>query len=270
MSLDEAYDTVRRALSSAPPSDAYLRWDEPGVEFVKPNEEETGRKIGETMNRMQHDNFDQHLHAYRATHVKTQGIVKGKLTVLSDLPKHVQQGLFKEPGKAYDVAARYANEPFFSKQSKNPGLRGLSMRVFNIQGERLPGSDSACTMQDFFFNNASSIELTGVDTCLDFMQMREKYFDNPTKLAAASRLRTDGLKQVTPFQLPNTNMISYSFYTQSAFLFGEWYGHMGLFPALDGMKTKNVKVKGADSREVLRDWLTEYFARNGAKFKFKA
>jgi hypothetical protein len=41
------------------------------------------------MNKMQQHDFDQHRHAYRATHVKTQGIVKGKLTVLQDLPTYL-------------------------------------------------------------------------------------------------------------------------------------------------------------------------------------
>ena len=69
--------------------------------------------------------------------------------------------------------------------------------------------------------------------------------------------------------LPNTNIISHSFYTQSAFRFGEWYGHMALFPVLDDMKQREEKVKGSDSREALRDWLLEYFADNGAKYEFK-
>ncbi|RYN26109.1 hypothetical protein AA0113_g3027 [Alternaria arborescens] len=64
-------------------------------------------------------------------------------------------------------------------------------------------------------------------------------------------------------------MISHSFYTQSAFRFGDWCGHMALFPVLDDMKNRTEKVKGGDSREVLRDWLSEYFAQNGAKYEFK-
>lgn len=69
--------------------------------------------------------------------------------------------------------------------------------------------------------------------------------------------------------LPNTNIISHSFYTQSAFRFGEWYGHMALFPVLDDMKQRAEKVKSGDSREALRDWLLEYFADKGAKYEFK-
>jgi hypothetical protein len=68
---------------------------------------------------------------------------------------------------------------------------------------------------------------------------------------------------------PNTNIISHSFYTQSAFRFGEWYGHMGLFPVLDDMNNRTEKVKSSDSREILRDWLAEYFVKHGARYEFK-
>jgi hypothetical protein len=69
--------------------------------------------------------------------------------------------------------------------------------------------------------------------------------------------------------LPNTNIISHSFYTQSAFRFGDYYGHLTLFPVLDDMTYNSQKVKSSDSREVLRDWLVEYFAERGAKYEFK-
>ena len=179
MSFSDAYNSVKRAISSAPPNNSYLRWDAPGVEAPKSNEAETAKKIGETMNRMQQHNFDQHRHAYRATHVKTQA-------------------LFKPPGETYDVAARYANEPVFLQADQEPGPRGLGMRVFGVQGKGLQSADPEASTQDFFFNNAPSIELTDIDTCLEIMQLREKYFDSPLKLAAATKLRTDAIKQSAP------------------------------------------------------------------------
>jgi hypothetical protein len=198
MSITGAYETVKRALSTAPPNDAYLRWDAPGVETAKADEEEKAKQIGETMNKMQQHNFDQHRHAFRATHVKTQGIVKGKLTVQAELPDHLRQGLFRNPGRTYDVAARYANEPVFLQADQEPGPRGMGLRIFGVEGERLEGADANAKTQDFFFNNAPMIELTDIDTCLEIMQLREKYFDSPVKLAAATKLRTDAIKQSAP------------------------------------------------------------------------
>lgn len=268
MALTEAYNTVKRALSTAPPTDAYLRYDAPAVETVLPNEEDTARQIGSTMTRMQQHNLDKHRHCFRATHVKTQGIVKGTLTVPSLLPSHLQQGLFKTPGRTYPVAARYANEPIFLTPDQEPGPRGLSMRVFGAEGERLEGASSDA-VQDFFFNNAPSIELTDINTCLEIMQMRERYFDSPVKLAAATRLRTDAVKQTSPFRLPNTNLIGMNYYSQSAFRFGEWYGHLGLFPVGQETTGRNEKVGSGDSREVLSDWLKEHFGGKGATYELR-
>jgi hypothetical protein len=69
--------------------------------------------------------------------------------------------------------------------------------------------------------------------------------------------------------LPNTNMISHSFYTQGAFEFGDYYGHIGLFPVLDDMTSRAEKVKSSDSRGALHHWLAEYFAEHGAKYELK-
>lgn len=69
--------------------------------------------------------------------------------------------------------------------------------------------------------------------------------------------------------LPNTNMVSHSFYTQSSFRFGDFYGHIGLFPLSDDMTKRSEKVKSSDSREALRDWLGEYLAKYGAKYELR-
>ena len=44
------------------------------------------------------------------THARTQGLVKGKLVVPDDLPKHLKQSLFEHGGE-YPVVARYSSEP---------------------------------------------------------------------------------------------------------------------------------------------------------------
>jgi hypothetical protein len=100
--------------------------------------------------------------------------------------------------KTYDVAARYASEPVFLQADQDSGPRGLGMRIFGVESERLEGADPDATTQDFFFNNAPMIELTDIDTCLEIMQLREKYFDSPVKLAAATKLRADAIKQSAP------------------------------------------------------------------------
>lgn len=165
--LSSTYTTVKQALSSAPPNDAYLPWDSPGVEVVKPDESAKTAELQQVMERMQRRNFAKHRRAFTATHVKTQGIVKGTLKVQDDLPGHLQQGIFAEPGRLYDLAARYANEPFLLQADQEPGPRGMSMKIFGVNGPRLEGVENPTNTQDFLFNNSPSIKLTDLDTTLE-------------------------------------------------------------------------------------------------------
>lgn len=192
-----------------------------------------------------------------------------RLKVLDNLPSHLQQGIFSTPGKAYDVVARYANEPYLLQDDHDPGPRGLAMKVFGVEGERLEDVPESVTTQDFFFNNAPMLELTDVGTTLDIMRLREKHFDNPSALGAALKLRTDIIKQHAPYTLPNTNIISHSLFTQSAFRFGQWYGHMGLFPVLEEQTKHDEKVEKSDPYGVLGDRLFEYFKGGEAKYEFR-
>ena len=147
----------------------------------------------------------------------------------------------------------------------------MAIKIFNVHGERLEtaGNETLST-QDFFFNNAPMIELTDIDTCLEIMQLREKHFDSPNKLAMALKLRTDAIKQHAPGLLPNTNMISHSMYTQSAFRFGSYYGHMALFPVLPSMQEKSESaVSSSGSYTQISDWLFEYFKGAPAKYEVK-
>jgi hypothetical protein len=43
----------------------------------------------------------------------------------------------------------------------------------------------------------------------------------------------------------------------------------GTFSVFDDMKNRAEEVKSSDSHESLRDWLAEYFAKQGARYEFK-
>ena len=99
----------------------YIRWDAPGVEKEQPNEKHDIQEVAGQFCRFQvrlptHEpslsaqklNLSEHGHCYRGTHLKTQGVVIGKLTVKDGLPEHLAQGMFKRPG-TYDCAMRYSS-----------------------------------------------------------------------------------------------------------------------------------------------------------------
>lgn len=174
------------------------------------------------MNKMQQHNFAHHRHGFRGTHVKTQAIVKGTMTVLSDLPPHLAQGIFSKAGKQYPLAIRYANEPSFLQDDRAPGPRGCGMKVFNVDGpgKFLDPIGEETHTQDFTFNNAPLLELTDLPTTAQIVDIRERNFDDGEKLERELEQRSDRDLQFAPKGLPNQHFLSYT--SESSFRWAVW------------------------------------------------
>lgn len=104
----------------------YIHWQDEGVEKIPPNEAEDIQAVADQINAMQKAQYNSHRHCYTGmtisssekvrltnapgTHARTQGIVKGKLIVKDDLPKHLKQSMFEHGGE-HAVVCRYSSEP---------------------------------------------------------------------------------------------------------------------------------------------------------------
>lgn len=58
------------------------------------------------------------------------------------------------------------------------------------------------------------VELTDIDTTLEIISLREKYFDSPKTLQLELAKRSDRMKQFAPGMLPNHYVIGDEFFTQ--------------------------------------------------------
>ena len=87
-------------------------------------------------------------HAVRASHAKSSACVVGELTVTDGLPPELAQGLFAAPGR-FDVAVRLAQGPGETLGDRVSTHRGMAVKVFGVQGEKLPGHNA--DTQDFVF-----------------------------------------------------------------------------------------------------------------------
>lgn len=88
--------------------DHYIKWDTAGVEWKRPDEEETIKKVSQQFSKsllkfwlspqhsedapmaistvdFQDRNFQEHHHCFRGTHLKTQGCLKGSFKVKNNL-----------------------------------------------------------------------------------------------------------------------------------------------------------------------------------------
>jgi hypothetical protein len=91
-------------------------------------------------------------HAIRDAHAKSHGILRGELNVHPDLPEHLRQGMFAEPGKTYPVIARLSTTAGAIRSDQVRGVRGLAIKVLGVPGPRVLPGDNATT-QDFVFVN---------------------------------------------------------------------------------------------------------------------
>jgi hypothetical protein len=72
----------------------------------------------------------------RDTHTKSNGLVKATFRVLPDLPQDLRVGLFKEP-RSYDCWIRFSNSDSFLSKDKAKDFRGISLKLFEVEGEKL-------------------------------------------------------------------------------------------------------------------------------------
>lgn len=254
---------------SSPP----VAWNHPGVEPKVDHEEAIINQIHAVVNKVQEHNFSHHRHGFRGTHVKTQAIVKGSMTVEKDLSEHLAQGLFSQAGKTHPLGIRYANEPSFLQDDRAPGPRGCGMKVFDVDGPGpfLDEAGKKAKTQDFTFNNAPLLELTDMPTTLEIFNIRERNFNDPENLKSELSKRKDKDLQFAPAGLPNQHFMSYTMYSQSAYRYGNNVAKYAMFPTgkLQQDLAEQAQVTDQSDPEQHSIWLREYFQQNDAEFDFK-
>lgn len=85
-------------------------------------------------------------HAVRASHAESSACVIGEMTVSEGLSPELAQGLFAKPG-TLTGAVRFAQGPGETLGDRVSPHRGLSIRVFGVPGDKLPGPE--VDTQDF-------------------------------------------------------------------------------------------------------------------------
>src|ERR1700761_7365682 len=111
----------------------------PDVEDVQPDEPHTVDQLCKAFYTILETTAENAGHAVRAVHAKAHGILEGELRIDVNLPAELAQGLFANAG---DILPDAIFLPC-----------GLAIKVFDVEGERLPGADGAA--QDFVMVNGT-------------------------------------------------------------------------------------------------------------------
>lgn len=112
----------------------------------------------------------------------------GKFIVHDKLPEHLAQGMFKKPG-VYDVIMRYSSLTPKIVPDNAPAPRGIGMKIFGVEGEKIWGEDKKT--QDWTFNNYPILELRDPQTTYDIADALERNWDDIPKFAEEQSKRVD-------------------------------------------------------------------------------
>lgn len=120
------------------------------------------------------------------------------MIIHDNLPPHLAQSMFAKP-REHDVIMRYSSLPFVVASDIGHAPRGLGLKVFDVEGEKLWGKD---TTQDFTFNNYPTLELrtlAGAEMLGD--SLVRNFFDFP-KFLAEQAARPDQEVASAPGRIP--------------------------------------------------------------------
>ena len=194
----------------------YLRYA-PDIERPAPDEQATIDGIIKGMTQQSETvQAREHL-AVRASHAKSSACATGELTIAPDLPPELAQGLFATLG-THPVAVRFAQGPGETLGDRVSTHRGMSIKVFDVPGEKLPGH--AADTQDFVLATGTTFPS---GTAAGFLR-------DGTVIGKSTGL-PEGVKSAVSSTMRNLNRALHAFGTESAF--ADFFGHPYSHPLAD-------------------------------------
>lgn len=242
----------------------------PDLEQIGPDEPQLAEALADTMLSIAYKTYADSAHAIRCVHAKSHALLEAEVEILGNLPPQLAQGIFAQPG-TYEAVLRLSTTPGDILHDSVSSPRGISLKILDVDGERLPGSENS-TSQDFVMVNGKV-----------FNSPSAKAFLGNLKLLAATTDRAEGAKKILSKILrgvekvaevfgkelppvkamggqPMTHMLGESVYTQVPVRFGNYIAKLGLVPASDNLKAlidKSVSVDGDE--DVHRHLIEEFF-----------
>lgn len=249
-------------------------------EQQEPDEEQTQTELLQVLRQIQERTFREHGHGLRALYAKSHALLRGELQVLDHLPPQLAQGLFAHP-KSLAVTIRLSTAPGDLLHDAVSTPRGMAIKVFGVEGERLPGSMEDGT-QDFVLVNApASTEKDG------------KSFLGRLKLLASTTDRVGGAMKALSGVLrtaeavlesvgghssnlvslgghPLTHPLGETYYSQTPFRFGEYIAKWAVAPVSpDLLAVHGAGLNITDAPDGLRNAVRSFFEFHGAEWELR-
>ena len=250
------------------------------IEQPEQDEAETSRGIDDTLRSILETTSGDYGHAVRSVHAKSHGLLEGELTVVADLPEPLAQGLFATP-RTHRVILRFSTNPGDILDDDVTVPRGLAIKIFDVAGERLPGSENDTT-QDFVMANGPAFMAVKTK---DFLASLKPLAATTDKAAGAKKLlsavfrgteaalETVGLESAMLKQLggqPSTHPLGDTYFSQTAFRFGDHVAKFSIAPASPNLIDRAGDTINASGRpNALREAIGEVMIEGQAEWELR-
>jgi hypothetical protein len=218
--------------------------------------------------------------AVRASHAKSTACAIGELVIADGLPPELAQGLFATPG-THPVAVRFAQGPGERLGDRVSTHRGMAIKVFGAEGERLPGHDAPT--QDFVFASGPTFP---AGTAAGFLSQAKKIglatpMPEGVKSAVSSLARNVNkvLNAVAGGPSPLLDFYGHPFghplddyyFSQCPMRFGDYVAKLGAFPvAPEQLALDDWQLDPHLDEDGFRHAAIEYFNAHDAVFDLRA
>lgn len=249
------------------------------IETVEPDEQEAIEGIIQGMTQQTETVEKRDGHAVRASHAKSTACVVGELIVAEGLAPELAQGLFARAGR-YPVAVRFAQGPGETLGDRVSTHRGMSIKIFGAEGERLPGHD--VPTQDFVLASGPTFPS---GTAQGFLR-DAKQIGTATPLpeglkSAVSSLARNMNKLLhavgteSPkadfFGHPFSHPLSEPYYSQAPIRYGDYVAKLAAFPAsVDQTALADWRLDPHEDEDGFRHAAVRYFDGHDAVYELRA
>jgi len=254
------------------PSKQPVRFD-PSVETIAPDEQETLKTLEGSFQEILETTSQDYGHAVRSVHAKAHGIARGTFTVADNLPAELAQGIFARPG-THEAVIRISTNAGDILDDSISLPRGLALKILDVEGARLPGSEGDTT-QDFIMVNGpafSAPDAKAFSKNLKLLAKTTDRFEGVKKAMSAtfrvveSALEAVGGQSATLQTLGGAKPVhplGETYYSQTPFRHGDYIAKVALFPVSPGLTrltgdTVDITARPDALREVVRDELIEH------------
>lgn len=261
------------------PPTAPLRYDAT-METPEPDEANTEQGLIDSMHKILDITYKDGGHAIRSVHAKSHGLLNAELIIPDSLPDVLAQGLFARPGR-YPAIMRFSTTPGDLLDDRVSTPRGLAIKVLNVEGPRLPGSEDSRT-QDFVMVNGKTF---GAATGKAFLGTLKSLVPT-TDVAPGLKIALSSVLQVAERGLeamggksgtlialgghPETNVLGESFFGQLPILYGPYIAKFALVPVSANLVAlTGAKVELDDNPDGLRAAVVAEFAHAGGEWELR-